>query len=306
MRARGCNNPLASFLCSLIRGKRETRNDGNSHWLKKRENSGILQVTTVSSDVGEGKAMKNILLEVCCGSADDVIEAWKAGADRVELNSNLFHGGLTPTIGSLIVAKRETKIPVMTMVRPREGGFCYTETEFRVCTEDAEMLLKNGADGLVFGFLTAEGRINLERTRRVAEIAQRAGKETVFHRAIDVVPDWKEAIDQLAELGITRILTSGQSPDVSDATDTIREMIAYAGERIQILPGAGITMRNIRRVAEETGAGQLHVAVHRTLMDTSTVNNRAIYYGGCLYPPEDRYQMIDGAAIENMKKMERN
>ena len=245
--------------------------------------------------------MKNILLEVCCGSAEDVIEAWKAGADRVELNSNLFHGGLTPMIGSLLVAKHEVTIPIMTMVRPREGGFCYTDTEYRVCLEDAEMMLKNGADGLVFGFLTEEGKIDLERTRRIAGIAQSAGKETVFHRAIDVVPDWKEAVDQLADLGITRILTSGQSPDVSDATDTIREMIDYAGGRIQILPGAGITMRNIRRVAEETGASQLHVAVHRSLMDSSTANNRSIFYGGCLYPPEDRYQIIDGAAIGTMK-----
>ena len=245
--------------------------------------------------------MKNILLEVCCGSAEDVIEAWKAGADRVELNSNLFHGGLTPTIGSLLVAKHEVTIPIMTMVRPREGGFCYTDTEYRVCLEDAEMMLKNGADGLVFGFLTEEGKIDLERTRRIAGIAQSAGKETVFHRAIDVVPDWKEAVDQLADLGITRILTSGQSPDVSDATDTIREMIDYAGNRIQILPGAGITMRNIRRVAEETGASQLHVAVHRSLMDSSTANNRSIFYGGYLYPPEDRYQIIDGAAIGTMK-----
>ena len=101
--------------------------------------------------------MKNILLEVCCGSADDVIEAYQAGADRVELNSDLFHGGLTPTVGTLRVVKRETDIPVMTMVRPREGGFCYTEAEYRVCLEDAELLIENGADGLVFGFLTAEG-----------------------------------------------------------------------------------------------------------------------------------------------------
>lgn len=64
----------------------------------------------------------NTLLEVCCGSTDDVIEAYKAGADRVELNSDLFHGGLTPTVGALAVAKRETDFPIMTMIRPREGG----------------------------------------------------------------------------------------------------------------------------------------------------------------------------------------
>ncbi|MBQ6609475.1 MAG: copper homeostasis protein CutC [Oscillospiraceae bacterium] len=246
--------------------------------------------------------MKNILLEVCCGSADDVIEAYQAGADRVELNSDLFHGGLTPTVGTLRVVRREVDIPVMTMVRPREGGFCYTEAEYSVCLEDAELLVENGADGLVFGFLTAEGEIDPERTRRLAGIAQRAGKESVFHRAIDVVPDWKKAVDLLADLGITRILTSGQTPDVSDAADTVREMIAYAGDRIQILPGAGITLRNLRRVAEETGAHQLHVAVHRSAADLSTVNNRSIYYGGCLYPPEDQFRIIDGSAIARMKE----
>ena len=222
----------------------------------------------------------NTLLEVCCGSTDDVIEAYKAGADRVELNSDLFHGGLTPTVGALAVAKRETDFPIMTMIRPREGGFCYTELEYRTCLEDARILLDYGADGLVFGFLTPE---------------------SVFHRAFDVVPDWKEAIDMLADLKITRILTSGQAPSVSDATDTIKEMIDYAGNRIQILPGAGITLRNVQRIVHETGANQIHVAIHRVLSDTSTRNNRSIYYGGCLYPAEDSFSMIDRNAIGSLK-----
>ena len=142
-----------------------------------------------------------IRIEVCCGSADDVIEAFHAGADRVELNSDLFHGGLTPTVGSLRVAKRETGMPIMTMVRPREGGFCYTPAEFAVCREDARVLLENGADGLVFGFLHEDGTIDRERTRILAETALEAGKEAVFHRAIDVVPDWKRALDSLIRLG---------------------------------------------------------------------------------------------------------
>ena len=171
--------------------------------------------------------MKKILVEVCCGSADDVIEAYKAGADRVELNSNLFHGGLTPTIGSLLVAKRETGMKIMTMVRPREGGFCYTDTEFTVAVEDAGQLLKNGSDGLVFGFLREDGTVDARRTAILAEIALSAGKEAVFHRAIDVVPDWKEALDVLIDLHITRVLTSGQEPDVFYGTDTVREMIEY-------------------------------------------------------------------------------
>ena len=244
--------------------------------------------------------MEKRLIEVCCGSADDVIEAWKAGCDRVELNSDLFHGGLTPTVGSLRVAKGETGLPIMTMIRPREGGFSYTGAEFAVCREDARILLENGADGLVFGFLTPDGTIDRERTKVLADIARSAGKEAVFHRAIDVVPDWKEALDILAELGVTRVLTSGQAPDVSWGTAVVREMIAYAAGRIQILPGAGITPWSLERVLKETGADQIHVALHRSVSDRSTENNRSIFYGGCLYPPEDRYSLIDRQAVADL------
>ena len=123
--------------------------------------------------------MGKIQLEVCCGSADDVIQAHRAGADRAELNSDLFHGGLTPTIGELLVAKRETGMRIMAMVRPREGGFCYTEAEFATAVEDARLLLAHGADGLVFGFLHQDGTLDRERTGVLARLAQAAGKESV-------------------------------------------------------------------------------------------------------------------------------
>ena len=244
--------------------------------------------------------MKKILVEVCCGSADDVIEAKKAGADRVELNSDLFHGGLTPTVGSLLVAKRETGMKIMTMIRPREGGFCYTEAEFAVAIEDAKQLLANGSDGLVFGFLHTDGTIDVKRTAILAKLAYSAGKEAVFHRAIDVVPDWKQALDILIDLNITRVLTSGQEADVSSGTETVREMIRYAAGRIQILPGAGITARNYQRIVAETGTDQIHLAAHRSVADTSVLNNRSIFYGGCLYPPEDRFNMIDKEYISGI------
>lgn len=241
--------------------------------------------------------MPGILLETCCGSAEDAIEAYKAGSPRVELCSNLFLGGLTPSIGSLRLVKKETNLCVMAMVRPREGGFCYTDTEFRVMMEDAASMLNEGADGLVFGFLHEDGTVNLERTAELVKLCKGAGKQSVFHRAFDVVPDWKTALDSLAGLGVTRILTSGQEYDVSLATDTVREMIRYAGERIEVMPGAGITLKNVERVIRETGCSQIHLAAHKTAYDSSTLNNRQIYYGGCLYPPEDRYSITDGNVI---------
>lgn len=240
---------------------------------------------------------KKILLEVCCGSADDVIEAYRGGADRVELNSSLFHGGLTPTLGALRTAMAHTPLPVMAMVRPRQGGFCYTEAEFETALTDAKALAENGAAGLVFGFLHADGTIDEERCRQLTAIAKEAGKEAVFHRAIDVTPDWKRALDTLIELQVDRVLTSGQEPDVFFALDTIRAMIRYAGDAIEILPGAGITLRNAAKVSAYTGCTQLHIVRHQPRIDTSTANNRDIYFGGALYPPEDKYDVIDGDYI---------
>ncbi len=242
--------------------------------------------------------MEKIRIEICCGSAEDVIESEKGGADRVELNSNLFQGGLTPTLGELIAAKSHTKLPIMTMIRPREGGFLYSPVEYETMLIDAEKLLEAGSDGLVFGFLTADGEVDIARTKKFVEIA--GGKPAIFHRAFDVVPDWRKSMDQLVDCGVTRILTSGQEPNVFFATDTIREMIAYANGRIEILPGAGITLRNAARVVVETGTTQIHLACHKEISEPSVRNNRQIFYGGALYPAEDRVQLIDTDIVRNI------
>lgn len=242
--------------------------------------------------------MKKTIIEVCCGSVDDVIQSKNAGADRVELNSNLFHGGLTPTVGALITAKELTGMKIMTMIRPREGGFKYTDAEFKTAVADARMLLKNGSDGLVFGFLHDNGTIDVERCKVLKDIC--GEKESVFHRAIDVVPNWKEAIDILCELGITRVLTSGQESSVFNGMKTIAEMIKYADGRIQILPGAGVRLENVNEIIQKTGCSQVHVATFKSCSDVSTQYNTKIYFGGMLYPPEDRFNMIDSTYISKI------
>ncbi|MBR0464995.1 MAG: copper homeostasis protein CutC [Clostridia bacterium] len=243
--------------------------------------------------------MKKYLLEVCCGSADDVLEAQRGGADRVELNSCLFHGGLTPSIGELITAKAMSSLPIMTMVRPRQGGFCYTDVEYRTALADAEQLLAHGSDGLVFGFLNADGSLNIDRTREIVKVA--GNKTKVFHRAIDVAADWKTMLKQLIDLGVDRVLTSGQAPNAFYGMDVIKEMIEFADGQIEILPGAGINLKNVDKIIEYTGCTQIHLGRFRHCSDPSTSNNRDIYYGGALYPPEDRYDIIDGDYIAQIR-----
>ena len=244
--------------------------------------------------------MNHYTLEVCCGSVDDVLEAQRGGADRVELNSCLMFGGLTPSIGALIAAKRLSKLPIMAMVRPRQAGFCYTDAEYAAALADAEQLLAHGADGLVFGFLDSGGNLDAKRTKELARIA--GNRTKVFHRAIDVCADWKKLLGQLIEIGIDRVLTSGLAPDVFYGVEVIRKMMDFAQGAIQIMPGAGVTLKNVDRIVAATGCDQIHVARFRDVMDPSTANNRDIFFGGALYPPEDRYSVIDGDYIAEVRK----
>ena len=246
----------------------------------------------LSSMVSYTKSMKNALtIEICAGSLDDAIAAEKTGAARIELNSSLFLGGLTPSLGSLRLVKKATKLKVMTMVRPRAAGFLYTASEFKTMEEDARLFVDNGADGIVFGFLKRDGTIDEKRCEALISIA--GNKEKVFHRAIDVVPDPLKALDTLINLGFTRVLTSGQEPTAYEGMELIAAMVKHAKGRIEILPGGGITKKNAAKLVQGTGVTQIHFAALKAVAEPSTAQNPAIYYGGALYPPEDRFETAD-------------
>ena len=242
-----------------------------------------------------------ILIEVCCGSVDDAIEAEKGGADRVELNSAIFLGGLTPSLGSIIEAKERLNIPVMVMIRPRAGGFCYTQAEMAVMQHDAKLAVENGVDGLVFGILTPDGSVDAERCRRIMELTQ--GRQTVFHRAFDVTPDPLKALDQLVDLGFSRVLTSGQEKTAPEGIELIRKLIVHAGDRIEILPGGGLQPHNIRAFVEQTKVKQVHLAAFGQKPDSSVQHRPHITFGGALQPSEDRYDLIDRNIIHSVSKL---
>ena len=241
-----------------------------------------------------------ILLEVCCGSVDDVIESEKAGADRVELNSGIFFGGLTPTLGAVIEAKKRVRIPVVVMIRPRGGGFAYTETEFASMEKDTELAVAHGADGIVFGILHEDGSIDQQRCARLIELAR--GTDIIFHRAIDVVPDLFASLDILADLGVQRVLTTGQAATVEAGIPVIKQMIDHSKGRLEIMPGGG-TPYNAHEQVRQTGCDQVHMAAFRTVFDSSTAAKPHITYGFSLFPPEDRYELASRDVIKDVRDL---
>ena len=243
-------------------------------------------------------AKQGILVEICCGSLEDALEAEQGGADRVELCSALFLGGLTPSFGTIVEAKARLKIPVVVMIRPRGGGFCYTQVEMAVMERDTALAADQGADGIVFGILKADGSIDEERCRRILKLI--GNRQAVFHRAFDVTPDPFRSLDQLVELGFTRILTSGQEDTAPEGASLIRRLIDYARDRIEILPGGGIKLNSLRQVVEATGCKQVHLTAFKTQLDTSVRGRPFVTFGGALYPPEDQYQVADRSLVERV------
>ena len=212
----------------------------------------------------------------------------------------MFLGGLTPSIGSLIEAKQRLKIPVMAMDRPRQAGFCYSATEFAVMERDADLLLEHGADGIVFGILNSDGTVDTARSRM---IRNRIGKrQAVFHRAFDVTPDPFRALEELIDLGITRVLTSGQRNGAPEGSTLIKQLIDRARGRIEVLPGAGIGLDNVRDLVTTTGCTQVHMTAFNDRRDTSTQANPQIKFGSALMPDEAAYELTDAGFVREVKK----
>ena len=223
--------------------------------------------------------MKRDLFEVCAGSVQDCINAQLGGADRVELNSALHLGGLTPSLAMLRLVKEKTSLKVVCMDRPRAAGFCYDDVEIETMFEDARILLENGADGISFGFLNSDATINETETKKMVELIHQYQKEAVFHRAFDCVDDPMHAIKQLIDCGVDRILTSGLQPTAMQGALVLEKLQSEFGNQIELLAGSGINANNIRTLKEQTGIHQFHGSCKEWCKDpTTTVGNVSYAY----------------------------
>jgi len=192
----------------------------------------------------------NCLLEAAVDSVEAAVLAEQAGADRLELCAALELGGLTPGMGLMQAVRKAVQIPVFVLIRPRAGGFLFTQSEHETMLEEIQSARLAGMDGVVMGALDDGGKLDLEWMRRYLDASK--GLHFTCHRAFDRVTDQFEALEQLVGIGVERVLSSGGQPTAWEGRERLKE------GRIVVLAGAGISPENALGLATNAALRELH------------------------------------------------
>jgi copper homeostasis protein len=203
------------------------------------------------------------LLEVAAGSVASAVAAQAGGAGRVELCASLDDGGVTPSHGTIAAARARLTIPLYVLIRPRTGDFAYDDTEIATMLDDIAHCKSLGCDGVVVGALTPDAEVDRDACARFVAAAR--GMGATFHRAFDLTADKAASLEALIALGFERVLTSGGMPSAAAGMALLSRLVAQAGERIIVMPGAGIEPGNIVALRDATRAREFHASARRRL-----------------------------------------
>ncbi len=218
------------------------------------------------------------LIEVCAASVDSAIAAQQGGAKRIELCDNLYEGGTTPSFATIKSARINLQIGLNVLIRPRGGDFCYSNLEFEIMKEDIRICKELGADGVVFGILLTDGKVDILRTKMLVELSR--PMSVTFHRAFDMTPDPLKALEDIISIGIDRILTSGQKNKAIEGRELLKQLIEQADGRIIIMPGSGINEQNIVEIRSFTGAKEFHLTGRKPIQSKMIYRQDGIFMGG--------------------------
>lgn len=201
-------------------------------------------------------------LEICANSFESALAAQEGGAHRIELCQELSLGGITPSHGLMKKVVQELEIPVFVLIRPRSGDFTYSDSEYDVMLRDVAYAKELGVKGIVSGVLYPDLTIDVERTQHLIKMS--GNLPFTFHRAFDWTPDPAIALEILVTLGVQRVLTSGQAQDVVTGFEMLQSLLLKAANRIEILPGGGISIKNVTRF-KEAGFNEVHGSLSQTI-----------------------------------------
>lgn len=217
------------------------------------------------------------MLEICIDGVASARAALSGGADRVELCANLPEGGTTPSAGMIREVRAAFRGGLMVIIRPRGYDFLFSEDEMSVMLHDVRVARELGADGVVIGCLTADGRVDRERCGRLVDAAGKL--DVTFHRAFDMSRDLLEALEDIARLGVRRVLTSGGEPDVPSGANVIQDLVKRAGNRLSIMPGGGVTEMNLGEIVRATGVREIHLSARDEVRSGMTFRNERCSMG---------------------------
>jgi copper homeostasis protein len=216
--------------------------------------------------------------EICANGVESCIAAQEGGADRVELCAGIPEGGTTPSYGEIKIARKVlTTTRLHVIIRPRGGDFLYSKLELERMAEDIDICQKIGVDGVVFGCLKADGSIDKEANSLLMEHAK--GLSVTFHRAFDRCKDPEKALEQLIELGFSRVLTSGQMPTAAEGIDLLKRLNILADGRIILLAGCGVNEQNIKGLFEQTQIHEFHFSARTQVKSQMQYLNPQVYMG---------------------------
>lgn len=248
-----------------------------------------------------GPMAERVLLEICIDSVESGLAAERGGADRVELCSALFEGGLTPSAGLMEVVRERLGIGMAVMIRPRGGDFCYSDDEMAIMERDLVQAKKAGADMIVLGILHPDGTIDRDRTSKLIDLARPL--PVTFHRAFDMARDPYEALDTVLALGVERLLTSGQERSAVEGMDLIAELVTRAGDRLVVVPGGGVTERNMKKILARTGAREIHGSASGSRDSRMLFRNTRVFMGGQMGPPEYLIKQADAERVRTFRTL---
>lgn len=248
----------------------------------------------------------HVTVEICVDSIASAIGAERGGAHRIELCSNLGEGGTTPSAGLIESVRKKVRASLYVLLRPRPGDFCYSQDEFESMKRDLLMAKQLGADGVVFGVLNEDGRVDANKSRCLAELAKPLG--TTFHRAFDMSSDLRQSLEDVIGVGIDRILTSGGEQGAENGAATIARLVDVAQERVKIMIGGGIRETNVRHLMAETGAREIHANLATSVPSPMRYRNEKISLGALkgheyrqAVVQEDRVRKLVEAATETLQ-----
>lgn len=238
-----------------------------------------------------------MLLEVCVDNLESVAHCAEAGVRRIELCAGLVEGGTTPTAGILARARALHPDIIHAMLRPRGGDFLYAEEELRAMELDLELLADAGAQGVVFGCLDADGRLDPEANGRLLNRARGRGLATVLHRAFDLSRDLGEALEDAIELGFGRILTSGGATSAPAGAETLAGLVRRANGRITLMAGGGVRPGNVAELVARSGVAEIHASCRALAQSPMRFRREDLAMGAATVPDEFQRPAADPAQI---------